>query len=282
MAKNYYTLVAGLREYALGADHKGLDARAVIDDIREQLSGRDEGYLELFYNFYDIENIVNAKAGRDQFSALGNFTREQIQEESKEPQRLPAYIGNILRAYADPDNAEFEDVDREKALEKSLFDSYYKELARSKCKFLRSWGEFDRNLRNLSAAFTARRTGRTVADALVGGGYAVETISKSSAADFGLKGELEYIDQVVAAIGEEGNLLDKENKIDHIRWEMADELTTFDYFNINTILAYLVKINIIYRWMSLDSKTGREMFARLLASLSSQEKIEEAEKQHAK
>ncbi len=282
MAKNYYTLVAGLREYTLGADQKNFDARAIIDDIREQLSGKDEGALELLYNYYDIENIVNMRAGRSQFSAIGNFTREQLEEEIKEPVRLPKYIGNVIRAYADPENADFEEIDREKAFEKSLFEAYYKELGRSRCKFLRSWGEFDRNLRNLSAAFTARRLGRTVAEVLVGEGYVVDTISRSSAADFGLKGELEYIDQVVAAIAEEGNLLDQENKIDHIRWEMADELTTFDYFNINTILAYLVKVNIVHRWVSLDQKAGREMFEKLLASLRSEQIIEEAEIQYAK
>ncbi len=273
MAKQYYTLVAGLREYTLGADHKGFDARAVIDDIREQLSAGDVRCLELFYNYYDIENIVNLKAGRKQFSALGNFTREQLEDEFKEQANLPAYIGNVLAAYSDPENSDFEDVDLEKAFERSLFEAYYKELAKSKCEFLRKWGEFDRNLRNLSAAFTARRLGRTVSEALVGDGYVVDVISRSSAADFGLKGELDYIDQVVAAIAEEGNLLDKESRIDHIRWEMADELTAFDYFNINTILAYLVKVDIVYRWMSLDPKTGREMFERLLGSLSSEEEL---------
>ena len=282
MAKQYYTLVAGLREYTLGADHKNFDARAIIDDIREQLSKTDAGYLELFYNYYDIENIVNMKAGRRQFSELGNFTEEELADKIKETAKLPRYISDRLQAYADPDSADFEDIDREIPLERALFEAYYKKLATSKCRFLRSWGEFDRNLRNLSAAFTARRLGRSVPEVLVGEGYVVDVISRSSAADFGLKGELEYMNQVVAAISEEGNLLEKENNIDHIRWDMADELTTFDYFNINTILAYLVKVNIVYRWMSLDPKAGREMFEKLLASLSSSDKIEEAEKQEEK
>lgn len=282
MARNYYTLVAGLREYTLGSEQKHFDARAIIDDIGEQLKGRDKRYLELFYNYYDIENVVNMLAGRGQFSELGNFSREKLESEIKEPVKLPAYIGNILQAYANPENTEFEDVDREKAIEKSLFEAYYAECEKSGCKFLKLWGEFDRNLRNLTAAFTARRLGRPVAEVLVGDGYVVSTLSRSSAADFGLKGELEYIDLVMAAIAEEGNLLDKENKIAHIRWDMADDLTTFDYFNINTILAYLVKVNIVHRWVSLDPKTGREMFIKLMASLSSSEQIAEAEKQYAK
>lgn len=282
MARNYYTLVAGLREYALGAEQKGFDARAVIDDIRDQLGKADRDYLSLFYNYYDIENIVSLRAGRSQFSDLGNFTRSELESEAMEPVRLPSYIGNILRAYADPESADFEDIDHEKALERSLFEAYYAECEKSECRFLRRWSEFDRNLRNLSAAFTARRVGRPVAEALVGEGYVVETLARSSAADFGLKGELQYIDTVVAAIAEEGNLLDKENRIDHIRWEMADELTTFDYFNINAILAYLVKVNIVHRWVSLDPQLGRDMFERLVASFSSEERMAEAEKQYAK
>ena len=39
--KNYYCLVAGLREYSLDADTKGFDARAIIEEILEGVSARD-------------------------------------------------------------------------------------------------------------------------------------------------------------------------------------------------------------------------------------------------
>lgn len=47
--KNYYCLVASLREYTLEADKKGFDAREVIDEIRQELSKSDRRALELFY-----------------------------------------------------------------------------------------------------------------------------------------------------------------------------------------------------------------------------------------
>ena len=34
--KNYYCLVAGLREYSLDADTKGFNARAIIEEILEE------------------------------------------------------------------------------------------------------------------------------------------------------------------------------------------------------------------------------------------------------
>lgn len=268
MSKQYYTLVAGLREYAPDAENKGFDARALIDEIREELSDRDKKYLEQFYTYYDIGNIINILAGRTQFSALGNFTRKELERELKTPLKLPPFITTTLAAYEDPDDPEYDDVDRTKAVEKTLLTAYYKECEKSECRFIREWYAFDRDLRNLTAAYTARRLGVYVAEELVGEGDVVKSLSRSSAADFGLKGELEYIDRVMAAVGEEGNMVEKEHLIDLLRWEMADELTTFDYFDINAILAYLVKVNIVHRWAALDPAIGREMFQKLLASMS--------------
>ncbi|MDL2319626.1 DUF2764 domain-containing protein [Alistipes sp. OttesenSCG-928-B03] len=277
MTKQYYSLVAGLREYQLDADNKGFDAPAIVGEVREELSGGDLRHLALFYTYYDIGNIISLLAGRAQFSALGNFTREELVQEMKTPSQLPRFVSDILAAYANPDDPEYDEVDRTKAVEKALFTAYYAECERSKCRFLRDWYTFDRNLRNVTAAYNARRLGLSVADEVVGAGYVAETMGRSSAADFGLRGELDYLDRVLAAMGEEGNLLDKERQLDLLRWDMADELTTFDYFNLNKVLAYLAKVNIIYRWVSLDAQTGREMFQRLMAEMSGEEKLREAE-----
>ena len=56
--KQYYTLVAGLREWALDADTKGFDAREIISEIAEQLTDKDLRAVRLLYTFYDIENII--------------------------------------------------------------------------------------------------------------------------------------------------------------------------------------------------------------------------------
>ena len=141
-------------------------------------------------------------------------------------------------------------------------------------RFLRAWSEFDRNLRNVTAAVTARAAGRPVEEVTVGGGDVVEQLERSSAADFGLRGELPYIDAVIAAVNDEANLVEKEHKIDLIRWNEAVELATFDYFDINSILSYLARVNIVARWTQLDAVRGREMFERLMAELDGKGLIE--------
>ena len=76
-----------------------------------------------------------------------------------------------------------------------------------------------------------------------------------------------------AAVNDEQNLVEKEHKIDLIRWEQALELTSFDYFNINAILSYLVRINIVARWAVLDAKRGRDMLERIMAELDGKDLI---------
>lgn len=272
-ARNYYTLVAGFREYAIDADRKGFDAEAIRAEVLEELSDADRRTARLLYAYYDCENLVARRAGRTAHNALGNLAPEQIEAELARPTRLPEALAEVIRAYADPEGEEAERIDTAQRFETALFGAYYALCARSQSRFLRAWSEFDRTLRNVAAALTARTLGRPVEEATVGGGEIVEQLRRSSASDFGLRGELPYIDAVIAAVNDEPNLLEKERKLDMIRWEQAVELASFDYFNIDAVLSYLVRINIVARWSSLDPKRGREMFERIMAELDGKDLV---------
>lgn len=271
--KNYYCLVAGLREYALDGDVKGFDAKEIISEVLEELSRSDAESVRLMYGYYDCENIIALRAGRSTFNPLGNLSREELEQELTMPQRLPERLAKVIRAYADQEGEDAEGVDFARTFENTLFAAYYQECAQSKSRFIRAWSEFDRTLRNVAAAVVARATSRPIESVMVGGGDVVEQLQRSSAADFGLRGELAYVDAVITAVNDEQNLVEKEHKLDMIRWEQAGELAGFDYFNINAVLSYLAKINIVARWSMLDAKRGREMFERIMAELDGKELI---------
>ena len=46
-ATEYYTLVAGLREYALDAETKGFDAQTVVGEILETVTASDARQVRL-------------------------------------------------------------------------------------------------------------------------------------------------------------------------------------------------------------------------------------------
>jgi hypothetical protein len=278
----YYCLVASLREWTLDSDTKGFDVREILDEILDELTANDRKAVELLYAYYDCENIIALRNNRNRHNDLGNLSIEELKDvlENRNYAKLPECVAKVVKLYNEADDEERdEEVQLDDNFQRALFDAYYKDLAASKASFLNKWGEFDRTLRNISAAVAAREAGRAIKDVTVGGGEIVAQLAQSSAVDFGLRGELQYIDAVISAITEEQNIVEKERKIDAIRWAEAEDIAVYDYFTINYILSYLVKVNIVARWTLLSPEVGREMLNKLIASLDASKIVEKQAKQ---
>ncbi len=86
-------------------------------------------------------------------------------------------MARVVRAYADPEGEDAETVDTAQRFEKELFGAYYAACAKAGSRFLREWSAFDRNLRNVSAAVTARAAGRAVEEVVVGGAMSPSSCS---------------------------------------------------------------------------------------------------------
>lgn len=275
-SKEYYYLVAGLKEWTLESDAKGFDVAEIRDEILEAISDSDRQAVRELYAYYDCENIIAAHAGRDRYNPLGNLSKDEVEAVFSERcySKLPKAVAEVVKRYNEADDDERDDeVALDDRFERAVFEAYYLGLEKSKCSFLKAWGEFDRNLRNIAAAVAAREANRSISDVVVGRGEVVEQLTRSSAADFGLRGELQYIDSVIAAVSDERNIVEKERKIDAIRWAEAEDIVVFDFFNINFILSYLVKVNIVARWNMLSPEVGRRMLERLMQELDSKELV---------
>lgn len=275
-SKEYYYLVAGLKEWTLESDAKGFDVAEIRDEILEAISDSDRQAVRELYAYYDCENIIAAHAGRDRYNPLGILSKEEVEAVFSERcySKLPKAVAEVVKRYNEADDDERDDeVALDDRFERAVFEAYYLGLEKSKCSFLKAWGEFDRNLRNIAAAVAAREANRSISDVVVGRGEVVEQLTRSSAADFGLRGELQYIDSVIAAVSDERNIVEKERKIDAIRWAEAEDIVVFDFFNINFILSYLVKVNIVARWNMLSPEVGRRMLERLMQELDSKELV---------
>ena len=53
----------------------------------------------------------------------------------------------------------------------------------------------------------------------------------------------------------------------------AEEIAVFDFFNVDYILSYLVKVNIVARWALLSPEVGRQMLNRLIKELDAKELV---------
>ncbi len=273
--KEYICLVAGLREYTLESDAKGLDLDALLEEILLEFSSRDAASVKLLYGYYDCENLSAAYGKRASYNPLGLISQESIKAiveggkggDSDLLLELPDAVQLVVEAYTS------QKADASERFDKALFGAYYEACRKSKSNFLRAWSEADRNLRNVAAAITARVAERPIEDVVVGEGDVVDQLIRSSAADFGLRGELNYIDAVISAISDEPNIVEKERRIDEVRWSIVEELVEGEYFSADFVLGYLVKVNIIARWQRLNPEHGRDLFAKLMDELSGKKLI---------
>ena len=134
--------------------------------------------------------------------------------------------------------------------EDTLNADFYSKAAESKNRFIREYFDFDGRLRNMKVNYLAKRLGKN------GEEYQVELPE----ADFE---EGKQIQDILA----DADFVKREQKMDELKWEKASDIARMDYFNMNAILAFLVKAKTVQRWVELDKDKGEEMFKKLVTEV---------------
>ncbi|MEN6619546.1 MAG: DUF2764 family protein [Rikenellaceae bacterium] len=147
--------------------------------------------------------------------------------------------------------------------EENLCNHFYRGALKSKNRFVREYFNFDLMLRNIQAAHIARKSQQNPDLYLVGNSAIVDALKSSKAPDFGISTELEFAPKLIQIL-ENPNILEREQLIDQLRWNKANEICTFSYFNINVILSFILKSHILKRWSELDKKRGSLLFKQLI------------------
>ena len=117
-----------------------------------------------------------------------------------------------------------------------LTPHFYRGIARTRCRFLIDWFDFDRKLR---LAKVAHLEGKPVEE------------------------EFPELDKALILF-RIGDLFEREKLLDRLSWNKAAELVDFDIFTIDTILSLIARLHIVARWNRLDPETGARLFRQLV------------------
>ena len=146
--------------------------------------------------------------------------------------------------------------------EKELNADFYANALRSRNRFLREYFRFDLNLRNAKVRYLNAQLGREPdQDVMTGEDPEAEDVDIDGFRFTG--GEFEEalkVDNILA----DKDLVSREKGLDDLLWDKIDGLSTFHYFDIEAVLAYIAKRHIVTRWLNLDEEVGRDVFRRLL------------------
>lgn len=268
MFRNYYHyFIAGLPEILLDDTERHFPMIDFKNILEEHLKSEDYQLAELLFLPYDNEKLLKflEEDYTNQFK-LSKFSFEDYEIEFSDDRQgiLPSYMYEFVELYRDEERSE----KLTKSWENILTEMYYEYVLKTKNKFLKQWFEFDRDLKNIMSGYNCRKYDMEVESQLIGKNEVTRAIELSNAKDFGLSIDIPIVNDIIN-LAENDNLMLREKGLDQLKWDKVEEITLFDYFTIEVVLAYTIKLDIAYRWLELDEETGREMFRKIIDNLKS-------------
>ena len=273
---NYYCLVTSLPELSLEDGKLSYTVANFKTEIYPLLSKTDKKLVDLYYLKFDNRNLLSLLKDREAVvdASLGNYSADELlgliasflKEKKVSDKKFPTYFYEFTELYLntpDEERVGFED---------KLYGFYYDYAIKCGNKFVSTWFELNLNVNNILAALTARKYKMEISKVPVGNNLIADALRTSNARDFGLADELEYFDQLVR-INDTVDLVEREKKIDMLKWFWLEENTFFNYFSIEKIFVFLMKLEMIERWVSLDKEKGNELFRKLIDQLKNEVQI---------
>ena len=272
----YYCLVAGLPDISLDDGKLSYSVSDFKAELYPDLSAQDRKLIDLFYLKFDNMAILKLLKNKDTvIEDKGNFSAEEllqlieaVREGDTPDKKYPSYLVNFVSQYLQLSQDELYRADD------LLAALYYSYGMSSNNAFIASWFEFNLNLNNILAALAARKYKMEVSSVIVGATSICEQLRTSNSRDFGLNETLEYF-EALQRIADIEELVEREKKVDMLKWKWLEDESFFHYFTIERIFVFLMQLEMIERWISLDKEKGNELFRKMIQDLKNEVQIPE-------
>ncbi len=154
----------------------------------------------------------------------------------------------------------------------NLSSHFYRTVKGSKSRFLREYFSFDLIIRNIIATDAGLKTRQDSSQFIYGLGEQAGKIGKNISSLSAFASEYEFGPKLMQIL-ENKNIMEREQNIDLLRWEKANEICTYNYFDIDVILSFILKSALVQRWAKLDKAAGEKMFMQLVADIKGSGKL---------
>lgn len=256
MFKNkYYCVVAGLPDLFFGENNKGVNSLEFKEELQNELSKPDFELVKLLY----LENE------NKQLLSLAPEKSKSSDDQDPDPIEHLEYMRVFIEWT--------ENLGAEKSMlqfENKLNSLYYAHLLSTHNSFLENWFRFQLNIKNILTAFNCSQHAYSLEKHLIKVSQDKtvypQLLEKRLKQEY-FKDELPFADKIFHTAELDTSPEEKEKAIDKICWDYLDEQTVFHYFTIEKVLSYIIKLDIIERWMRLDAETGIALLNKLMEEL---------------
>ena len=259
-------MVAGLPDLFFDENTREIFNSSFLEEWKNNLSPED---YRLFSNLLlpsDNENFLNLLFEKGaNFDESGNFSRNFLENQIDNPTELLDYFKLFLKWIKTEEIKETGIKVKNK-----LYSGFYEFIFSEENIFLKDWFTFELNLKNILTAVNCEKYGLELDTHLIktsknGEIYSL-LLNKRFKPEY-FEEEIPFVKTIIQIAESNSELLEKEKAIDKIKWEYLNEQTSFHYFTIEKILSYIIKTQIIKRWMRLVKETGQELLKRWIYEL---------------
>ncbi len=230
----YECLMAGLPELKAG-DEAPMTMETLLLLLEENLSEKDKPLLDL----------LRMKSDAPEISELVERYDDSIIDQ-------PDWWENARNTLSEAD------------LRTQLLYEYGQ---KSKNKFVRKWFAYNQDMNNVLVAAICRKHGFDVRKMIVGQGEVAEILRKNlQQKDFGLGGVMDSLQEIMSLVDID-NLMEREKRMDALRFVWLEEATLFVDFSIENVLAYYLQAEMLNRWSLLTVEQGERVFRELVADM---------------
>jgi len=246
-----------------------LSLKEFKSEISDILTEDDKRLIDLLFYKFDNANLLKylhkgSTDGFDEERAV--FTAAEIREtcstlksEGRKAQNID--VPDYMAAYIKEHYARFDsEVKPAQLPEDRLSALYYGEVCRCSNAFLAEWFEFNLNICNVLTALNCRKYGFDANEYIVGDNDLAQQLRRSASRDLNLPGSMSEL----LNIAEEQDLMQRERRLDAMRLNHIEEQTFYKTFDIEAVIAYCLRLEILERRLSLDKAAGEHVFRSLV------------------
>ena len=215
--KQYYYFVTSLPKITFFDSRLPMSPADFIADVQDAIDPKDLVSLTALRSYFDNLNIINLLENNQEFYPFGNFSRDELVQEIKDPQNLLPYQKNFLekRNYNERTYPYY-------SLENELALLYYNYLLSLPYPFLRKFIQFDYDLKNFATALSTRKFKVDRSKNILKLHSLSENLLHNNAPDFGLGYNYDWLFAYVEMF-EKSNLHERELKLIEMRFKFIDE-----------------------------------------------------------
>lgn len=255
---SYYCFIAGLPEIFWDDRKLSLSVGEFREQAEVYLSKKDLDLLNLFFLPNDNVQVLRLLNKLEPAGDLQTvYPLSILEDELTEPKNLPSYLCEFI------ENFKEEHLKYDQASENVLSWMYYDYMMTSPNKFVSRYAEFSMNLKNLVTALNCRKFGLSVEKEVIGDNDFSTALRTVNTKDFGLSMDYPFVEKVIALM-ESNNLVDREKGLDMLIWNFLDEAVVFEYFSVEKVLSFMLKLMILERWSKMNSESGRKVFMEMI------------------